>query len=188
MDLATNSNDGRAVKPAGVDYILQVAKDLGFCPDPVLVRGTFKGTPLIAAVRKMGGEIRPIVECHHWVLKPGFMPERDDYRDLAGDLRCSRTGVDDFQGMVEIRFQDRTFLAVRVELDRHPMHGDHGTVLMGQNLEQLLEFSNQVEEALAEIARSGLRVYGTSAHVQGGHGVPEEDLILPPSLRQGILE
>jgi hypothetical protein len=188
MDLVTKSKDGRAVKPAWVDYILEVANDLGFGPDPEVVRGTIKGTPLIAAVRKLGGEIRPISECHHWVLQPGFRPERDDYQDLVGDLRCSRAGVNDFQGMVEIRFPDRTFLAARVELDRHPMHGDNATAFVGRNLEELLEFSNQVEETLAELARSGLRVYGTSAHVQAGQGVPEEDLVLPPSLQRGILE
>jgi len=173
-----------------IEELRSAALRHGLSPDPVPLRGWMGGAMLVACVRKLGGTVTPDEPFYGWILRDPV--EDGEWRGIdeaAPELVRDGVRIGDFHGIVVIRLDGETFVALRTN---DPDENDTITralVLAGPSLDASMRLAARLAAMRLEMVRAEqLQVFGADERLYRRTEVSESDLILPADFKRDILE
>ncbi|HSW49181.1 MAG TPA: ATP-binding protein [Bryobacteraceae bacterium] len=175
-----------AISDPWLQVLRDGARSIALPYEPVACRLQLEGTAFLMAARALGAQTTPVEPFDQWTLEPRTSTRRQPGEEFVPDLLGEGIGARDFQGLVRVDLEGKTYLALRTDWEYKRVRVEKGLVLGVPSLEEGLALSGRLLGALKRLAHVRPRVFGTPLDVASGRDVSEDDVILPRDFKADL--
>jgi len=171
--------------PEWLQPVVAEARGMDLPYEPVFLDTSIGGSLLLAALTRLGADIRYAETRTAWHSRS---PRRPAPYEVLPALRREKPDAEvaDFTGVFRFELDGVAWVAGRV-LRQEGMRACQTTVLGGPSLAAVLELEGRIQDVKADLLSGQLHVFGNQLALQGPPEVSEDELILPAALKQALL-